>query len=116
MKMFSTVKRERRKVMAYISKRDRRREKERQNATKNRRELIAEGFSRRDLIKMGLIASTGMLIPKKGLSARARDPYGRIPYDDPESPPTDPWKEEMPRMQIATPVVLTPPPDRCPVP
>ena len=52
--------------MAHISKRDRRREKERQNATKNRRELIAEGFSRRDLIKMGLIASTGMLIPKKG--------------------------------------------------
>ena len=102
--------------MAHISKRDRRREKERQNATKNRRELIAEGFSRRDLIKMGLIASTGMLIPKKGLSARARDPYARIPFDNPESPPTTPFIVEMPRMQVATPVVLTPAPDRCPVP
>jgi hypothetical protein len=77
-------------AMAYISKRDRRREKERQNATKNRRELIEAGFSRRDLIKMGLIASSGMLIPKKGLSARARDPYARIPLDGPESPFTTP--------------------------
>lgn len=102
--------------MAYISKRDRRREKERQNATKNRRELIEAGFTRRDLLKMGLIASTGMLIPKTGLSARARDPYARIPFDNPESPPTTPFEEEMPRMQIAQPVVLTPAPDRCPVP
>lgn len=98
--------------MAYISKRDRRREKEIQNATKNRRELIAEGFSRRDLIKMGLITSAGMLAPIKGLSARARDPYARIPLDDPESPHTDPWLEEMPRIPEATPVVLTPPPQK----
>ncbi len=98
--------------MAYISKRDRRREKERRNATKNRRELIEAGFSRRDLIKMGLIASSGMLIPKKGLSARARDPYARIPLDDPESPPTDPWLEEMPRLQLAPTVALNPAPQR----
>ena len=98
--------------MAYISKRDRRREKERQNATKNRRELIEAGFSRRDLIKMGLITSSGMLIPKKGLSARARDPYARIPLDNPESPPTTPWEVEMPRLQVATPVTLNPGPQR----
>lgn len=101
--------------MAYISKRDRKRDKERQNATKNRRELIAEGFSRRDLIKMGLIASTGMLIPKKGLSARARDPYARLPLDNPESPPTTPFVVEMPRLQVAPEVALTPTPARCPV-
>jgi len=98
--------------MAYISKRDKRREKERQNATKNRRELIEAGFTRRDLIKMGLIASSGMLIPKKGLSARARDPYARIPLDNPESPPTGLWEEEMPRLQVATPVTLTPAPQK----
>lgn len=98
--------------MAYISKRDKQREKERQNATKNRRELIEAGFSRRDLIKMGLIASSGMLIPKRGLSARARDPYARIPLDNPESPPTTPWVVEMPRLQVATPVTLNPAPQR----
>ncbi len=97
--------------MAYISKRDRRREKERQNATKNRRELIEAGFTRRDLIKMGLIGATGMLLPIKGLSARARDPYGRIP-EDPESPHTDPFLEEMPRVPKGVPVALTPPPQK----
>ena len=55
--------------MAYISKRNRRKEKEKQTAANNRRELIAAGFKRRDLLKMGLLTSAGMLIPKKGLSA-----------------------------------------------
>ncbi len=42
---------------------------------KNRRELIAAGLtSRRDLFKMGLLTSGGMLIAKNGLSARA---YGQ---------------------------------------
>src|SRR5215210_4594832 len=99
-------------AMAYISKRDRRREKERQNATKNRRELIEAGFTRRDLLKMGLITSAGMLLPKSGLSARARDPYARTPFDNPQSPPTTPFVEEMPRIPEATPVVLTPPPQK----
>ena len=55
--------------MAYISKRNRRKEKEKQTAANNRAELIAAGFKRRDLLKMGLLTSAGMLIPKKGLSA-----------------------------------------------
>jgi FtsP/CotA-like multicopper oxidase with cupredoxin domain len=47
--------------------------KEMENAAKNRRELIAAGLtSRRDLFKMGLLTSAGMLVPKLGLSARAR--------------------------------------------
>jgi FtsP/CotA-like multicopper oxidase with cupredoxin domain len=50
----------------------RRRFKEMCNAAKNRRELIAAGLtSRRDLFKMGLLTSGGMLIAKHGLSARA---------------------------------------------
>jgi hypothetical protein len=55
--------------MAYISKRNKRQEKERQIAAHYRRELIAAGFKRRDLLKMGLLTSAGLLIPKKGLSA-----------------------------------------------
>src|SRR2546427_5549759 len=47
------------------------REKRRSNAAKNRRELIAAGFTRRDLVKMGLVTSGGWLIPKRGLSGRA---------------------------------------------
>src|SRR5688500_19577737 len=58
--------------MAYISKRNRRKEKEKQTASNNRAELIAAGFKRRDLLKMGLLTSAGMLIPKKGLSAHPR--------------------------------------------
>ena len=58
--------------MANISKRDRTRDKRSQIAAKNRRELIAEGYKRRDLLKLGLLTSAGMLIPKSGLSARPR--------------------------------------------
>jgi FtsP/CotA-like multicopper oxidase with cupredoxin domain len=45
------------------------------NAAKNRRELIAAGlYGRRELAKMGLLTAGGMLLPKIGLSARARTP------------------------------------------
>jgi FtsP/CotA-like multicopper oxidase with cupredoxin domain len=49
------------------------REKAIRNAAKNRRELIAAGLSRRDLMKMGVLTSAGYLIPKNGLSAWAFD-------------------------------------------
>jgi FtsP/CotA-like multicopper oxidase with cupredoxin domain len=50
----------------------RRRYREMLNAAKNRRELIAAGLtSRRDLLKMGLLSASGMLVAKHGLSARA---------------------------------------------
>src|ERR1044071_1213549 len=58
--------------MSNISKRNRRRERERRNAAKNRREIIAARLSRRDLIKAGLLTSAGYLIQKNGLSARAQ--------------------------------------------
>jgi FtsP/CotA-like multicopper oxidase with cupredoxin domain len=54
--------------MAHFSKRNRRREKEEQQALNNRLELVKEGFTRRDLIRMGLMTSAGVLIPKSGLT------------------------------------------------
>jgi len=54
--------------MAYISKRNRRRERETQQALNNRLELVKEGFTRRDLMKMGLMTSAGVLIAKSGLT------------------------------------------------
>lgn len=51
----------------------RRRYKEMCEAAKNRRELIAAGLtSRRDLMKLGLLTTGGMLVAKSGLSARAQ--------------------------------------------
>src|ERR1700755_3688277 len=92
--------------MANISKRNRALEKQREVAAKNRRELIAEGFNRRDLLKMGLLTSAGLLIPKSGLSAR---PLGSAGYFDntPQSPPTTPFVETMPRMQVLQPIPLS---------
>ena len=96
--------------MANISKRNRKREKDREIAAKNRRELIAERFTRRDLLKMGLLTSAGMLIPKMGLSARPLTSAGFV-NNTPQSPPTTPFVEDMPRMQVLPPVAsLTPAP------
>lgn len=39
-----------------------------QNALKNRLELVKAGFTRRDLMKMGLMTGAGILIPKVGLT------------------------------------------------
>jgi FtsP/CotA-like multicopper oxidase with cupredoxin domain len=76
-------------------KRSRRTLKEIANATKNRREIIAARLSRREMIRMGLLTSAGMLVPVRGLSARWRDPKHRAPLDDPESPPTTPFVEPL---------------------
>ena len=100
--------------MAYISKRNKRQEKDRQIAAHNRRELIAAGFKRRDLLKMGLLTSAGLLIPKKGLSAHPINSAGMV-FDDPQSPPTTPFQENMPRLTVAVPVAsLTPAPTIAP--
>lgn len=102
--------------MAYISKRNRRREKDKQTAANNRRELIAAGFKRRDLLKMGLLTSAGMLIPKKGLSAHPLTRSGFVlPDDEPNSPPTTPFAENMPRLQVLQTVpALYPMPQKIP--
>src|SRR2546422_3950353 len=54
--------------MAHFSKRNRRREREIQQALNNRLELVKEGFTRRDLMRMGLMTGAGVLIPKLGLT------------------------------------------------
>ncbi len=105
--------------MAHISKRDRTKEKRSEIAAKNRRELIAEGLKRRDLLKMGLLTSAGMLIPKAGLSARPLTSAGFIYDDTPQSRPTTPFVEEMPRLVekqgSASNTILTgPPPTKTP--
>ena len=89
--------------MARSPKRDKTREKSSIIAAKNRRELIAAGLNRRDLLKMGLLTSAGMLIPKLGLSARPLTSAGYVD-DTPQSRPTTPFVEDMPRLQIKQPV------------
>ena len=97
--------------MANISKRNRRREKEILEAAKRRREIIAARLSRRDLIKMGLLTSSGFLLPKRGLSARAQYSWGGSGggcwggYGTPASPPTTPFIEPMPIPPVHQPVV-----------
>ena len=102
----------------------RRRFKEMCDAAKNRRELIAAGLtSRRDLFKMGLLTAGGMLVVKKGLSARAygqivtnmppsgADPNrspgtnqncvpGNLPQNQTASPPTQPFIDPLPIMPL----------------
>lgn len=102
--------------MANISRRNKTREKEKQTAADNRRELIAAGFRRRDLLKLGLLTSAGMLIPKKGLSAHPVSRSGvLLPDDSPNSPPTSEFNQLMPRLQVLAPVAaLTPAPTAAP--
>ncbi len=71
--------------------------KEMENAAKNRRELIAAGFNRRDLFKMGLLTSAGYLVAKRGLSAR----WGSlVPEMQAASPPVTPFVQAMPMMPV----------------
>ena len=118
----------------------RRRFREMCNAAKNRRELIAAGLtSRRDLFKMGLLTAGGMLVAKRGLSARAA--YGQaqggtipgqassgttqspgsfnlcVPGNQTASPATQPFIDPLPLMPLASTVAvgtLNPAPTICP--
>src|SRR5687767_7952701 len=74
----------------------------------NRQEIISARLTRRDLMKLGLLTSTGYLIGKQGLSARASD--GTI-----SSPPTTPFVAPLPVQKPMAPVVLDPVPDCDPV-
>lgn len=71
-------------------------------AAKNRRELIAAQFSRRDMLKMGLITSAGFLVPMGGLSSRARS---RVPVaGQAASPSVRSFIEALPILPIGQPV------------
>ena len=63
-------------------------------ARKNRRELVASGVSRRELLKLGLLTSSGVLVPMPGLSARDSCDAGACQPGC--SPPTDPFVDPLP--------------------
>jgi len=80
------------------------------NARKNRLEIIAAGLSRRELIKYGLISSSGYLIFKNGLSQYAsgvawgKDASGGTGTTGLTSPPTRAFIEAMPIPPVRRPV------------
>ena len=83
------------------------------NAFKNRQELIAAGLtSRRDLLKLGLLSASGMLLAKHGLSARAQTATTStstspgsfnlcLPGNQAASPTTRSFVEPLPIMPLA---------------
>src|SRR4029078_7894294 len=82
--------------------------REAEQARRNRQEIIkanSQGqVSRRDLIKMGLFTSAGLLIPVSGLSPFARSAFAasNIPTGLPPSPlfTAKAWGQPMPRFDI----------------
>ncbi|HEX3185661.1 MAG TPA: multicopper oxidase domain-containing protein [Pyrinomonadaceae bacterium] len=108
--------------MANISKINRRAEKEQQQAARNRREIIPAGLSRREMLKMGLLTSAGLLVPMSGLSVRARTSAGHLfgggssgSGSGPSSPPTTPFVQPFTRMTVKQPVAtLNPVPTASP--
>jgi FtsP/CotA-like multicopper oxidase with cupredoxin domain len=108
--------------------------KEMVSAFRNRQELIkARLTSRRDLLKLGLLSASGMLLAKHGLSARAQSPgqiappssgdgntspgtnQNCLPGNQTASPRTQPFIDPLPVMPIASRVnTLTPTPTICP--
>jgi FtsP/CotA-like multicopper oxidase with cupredoxin domain len=88
--------------------------KEMYRAFKNRQELIRAGFSRRDLMKMGLLTATGMLVAKKGLSSRAYADWGggdchwgNSGCGNCASPATTPWTMDMPIPPVKQAIALS---------
>ena len=88
-----------------------RRLRERENAARNRRELVAAGLTRRDLLGMGLVTAAGSLLSTRGLSARAIDSAG-VAAGQTTSPATPPFIDPLPIVagpdaapgRIATPI------------
>ncbi len=89
--------------------------KEMYNAFKNRQELVKAGFNRRDLLKMGLLTSAGMLVAKTGLSSRAwADSWGSgncysgtSGCGNCASPATTPWVMNMPIPAVKQPISVS---------
>ena len=70
--------------------------KEMLNATENRREIIEAGLSRREMMRMGLLTASGMLVAKRGLSARALNSAGEPTGQCPSPGPITPFLEPLP--------------------
>jgi len=81
--------------------------KEAENARKNRAEIVrahSQGkVSRRDLIKMGLITTGGLLAPIHGLNPFMKSAYADVPTGAPPSPlfGVQPFTAPMPRFDVA---------------
>src|SRR5262249_16937313 len=70
-------------------------------ARRNRQALVAARLDRRELMKLGLLTSSGYLVARSGLSARAAAP---TPIGQPGSPPTRSFVEPLPLIPIKQPV------------
>jgi len=89
--------------------------KELLQARRSRLELIKAGFTRRDLVNMGLLTAGGMLIAKRGLSSRAYASWGSgtdCHYDNSgcgncASPSTAPFLMNMPIPPVKQPIALS---------
>ena len=89
--------------------------KEMYRAFQNRQELIQAGLTRRDLIRMGLLAGGGMLVAKTGLSSRAAYASwgsgscrtGTTGCGNCASPVTTPWTMDMPIPPVRQPIALS---------
>src|SRR5262245_10569341 len=75
-------------------------EKARRRASLNRRELIDARLTRRDLARLGLLTGAGLLVPARGLSARAVNSAG-VEDGTPASPPTRPFVEPFRHLDVA---------------
>jgi FtsP/CotA-like multicopper oxidase with cupredoxin domain len=88
--------------------------KELYQAFKNRQELIRAGLSRRDLMNMGLLTASGVLIAKRGLSSQAYASWGSgscrngtTGCGNCASPFTTPWSMDMPIPPVKQPIALS---------
>src|SRR5215212_3674211 len=84
--------------------------KEMYNAFRNRQELIQAGLtSRRDLLKLGLLTSAGMLVAQNGLSSWGGGDcrYGSSGCGNCASPFTNPWTLPMPIPPVKQPIALS---------
>ncbi|MFC7544362.1 hypothetical protein ACFQU2_39890 [Siccirubricoccus deserti] len=71
-------------------------------AQRNRQEIVNAKLSRREMMRLGLLTSTGSLVLKAGLSARAHAQTALIP----PSPAATSWAQPMPVLPIKTPVAV----------
>src|SRR5437867_12578076 len=90
-----------------------------QRALNNRLELVKAGLTRRDLIKMGLMSSSGLLIAKDGLTHPMASSDGGDNCELGKSPRPAPFMDpmpippELPERLLSDPG-LKPAPQRCP--
>ena len=100
--------------MYLSSKASRARQREAENAQRNRMEMakaLAEGqITKRDLFRAGLLTATGMLALKNGLSPYASSAYAAVPTGTPASPlgTATKFSQAMPRTVLQTPYNVTP--------